>query len=193
MTALQEQNSKSADTIVHLAIGTHVDKQNRMQSILVKERPFIGELELDTNPDDPALLIAVGEMLGVKQPLSATRITCLGSMAILWLNNKRWLVLRAPGSRENLSDVLSQHFGSDIRLEESHEGIKATLSCVAINYLLSSYNTIECNERSSSQSFAVESDYSVFIESLENPQSGSEHEVLVRKKCAEALWDWLNQ
>jgi sarcosine oxidase gamma subunit len=178
--------------LVHLTIGTHVNQENRLQSIVVHERSFIGDLQLDSDPDDPALLIAVGEMMGVKQPLSACRITCLGHMVILWLDHTRWLILRSPGEQNSLSHLLTLSWGNDIQLSY-HEGkLTARLNNAALTYLLNSANTQELSTNSTlyrEKSMDCLQHNAIQIFSVE---AADNYEILVRKSCADTLLKWLN-
>ena len=180
------------DPLVHISIGTHVNSENQLQSIVVHERPFIGNLQLDSDPDNPDLLIAVGEMLGVKQPLSSCRLTCLGQLAILWLDHDRWLVLRAPGQSTHLAKLLEKTFGNDIQLNNEQETLTAHLNEAAINYLLNSDNTheyrMDCSEYRFESLQALKS-RSIQVHIVEPTDN---YEILVRKSFANILWEWLN-
>lgn len=185
-----QQAQSSTDALVHIAIGTHIDQDNRVQGIRVHERPFIGDLQLDADPDNPALLIAVGEMLGVKQPLSACRLTCLGSLAIVWLSDQHWLVLRLPGEQGSLTTLLQRTFGDDLHLDCNQTGttLLAHLNPAAINYLLSSENTRIFRKQPEAQITTTDTQ-AIRIESIE---SNDAFELLVRKGYANQLWDWLS-
>ncbi|RVU32198.1 hypothetical protein [Neptunomonas marina] len=175
--------SNTADPIVHLAIGSRVDQNNRVQHIAVNEHPFIGDLQLDSEPDNHALLIAVGEMMGVKRPLSARRITCLGRLAILWLDNGRWLALRAPGVQASLSELFSEIFGDNIEVSEIGEDISVTLNGLAQSHLLEAEHTITFGQFSS--------ELSLNQPILVHPIESEEYNVLVRRACADYLSRWL--
>ncbi|SFG06297.1 sarcosine oxidase subunit gamma family protein [Neptunomonas qingdaonensis] len=188
----ESQQRLSINPLVHITIGTHVNQENRLQSIVVHERSFIGNLQLDSDPDDLALLIAVGEMLGVKQPLSACRISCLGPLAILWLDHSRWLVLRSPGEQATLSELLIQTWGNDLTLTENEGQLSARLNTAALSYLLNSGNTQDFHLNSDlyrAQSLECLQHNPIQILSVETPDN---YEVLVRKSCADTLLNWLN-
>lgn len=188
----ESQKKLSINPLVHLTIGTHVNQENRLESIVIHERSFIGELQLDSDPDDPALLIAVGEMLGVKQPLSACRISCLGQLAILWLDHHRWLILRSPGEQTSISQLLAQIWGKDITLFDNDGKLNARLNDAALNYLLNSNNTQEFRDNSShyrEQSLNFLQQHPIQILSVE---TSGDYEILIRKSCADILLKWLN-
>lgn len=189
----KSQITLPTNPLVHITIGTHVNQENRLQSIVVHERSFIGNLQLDSDPDDPALLIAVGEMLGVKQPLSACRISCLGQLSILWLDHNRWLILRSPGEQSSISQLLIQIWGKDITLVTDDKGqLTAHLNIAALNYLLSSENTQDFHQNSKAYretSLHFLQKNPIRILSLETTDN---YEILVRKRCADTLLEWLN-
>ena len=173
-------------TLVHLNLHAAVNDNSHINSIIVRERPFIGDLALDTEPDDKQLLIAVGEVMGVAQPLTVNRISCMGRLAILWINGNRWLVLPPAGAHESVSQALGETFGHDLLLSEDEQGLlKADLSLAAITYLLSSANTQKfSNLQVTEQDIAK----GITILSLKETQ---DYDILVRKSCAETLWNWL--
>lgn len=177
--------------LVHITIGTHVNQKNRLQSIVVHERSFIGDLQLDSDPDDPALLIAVGEMLGVKQPFSACRITCLGPLAILWLDHNRWLILRLPGEQASISELLMQTWGNDAVISDNDGQLSVRLNSTALSYLLNSDNTREFRGDGNlyrEQSLNFLQDNPIQILSVESTDN---YEILLRKSCADMLLKWL--
>lgn len=185
------QQSKDYDNhgkLVHLNVHAAVDQNRRINSIIVRERPFIGDLGLDTDPDDKQLLIALGEVMGVAQPLTVNRISCMGRLAILWVNENSWLVLPPAGAHESVYQALHETFGSDLILKESESGnLCAQLTPAAIHYLLSSANTRRFSELDVSEDMLTKG---VNILTL---QEAEDYDILVRKSCAESLWEWLQQ
>lgn len=186
--SMQNNTNKATQggTLVHLNIQAAIDNDSRINSIIVRERPFIGDLALDTEPDQD-LLIAVGEVMGVAQPLTVNRISCMGRLAILWINENRWLVLPPTGAHESVFNALRETFGEDLKLETSEEGSKAFLNKAAIHYLLSSSNT---QQFSCLPVTDVELSEGINIMSL---QDTKDYDILVRKSCAESLWQWLQK
>lgn len=186
--SLQSKDFESYGTLVHLNVHAAVDQDRRINSIIVRERPFIGDLGLDTDPDDKQLLIALGEVMGVAQPLTVNRISCMGRLAILWVNENSWLVLPPAGAHESVYQALSETFGSDLILKESETGkLSAQLTPAAIHYLLSSANTRRFSELDVSEDMLTEG---INILTL---QEAEDYDILVRKSCAESLWEWLQQ
>lgn len=184
----QTNDFENYGTLVHLNLQAGVDHDHRINSIIVRERPFIGDLGLDADPDDKQLLIALGEVMGVAQPLTVNRISCMGRLAILWINDNSWLVLPRAGDHESVHQALCETFGSDLTLEESESGrLLAQLTPAAINYLLSSANTRRFSEQHPSDAALGQG---VTILSLQETQ---DYDILVRKSCAESLWQWLQQ
>lgn len=187
----KNQHTQPVNPLVHITIGTQVNQKNSLQSIIVQEQAFIGGLQLDSDPDDPALLIAVGEMLGVKQPLSACRISCLGPLAILWLDHDRWLILRAPGEQAALPELLTRVWGNDLTLIENEGQLSARLNTAALNYLLNSNNTQDLRQHSDlyrEQSHNCLQNNPIQILSVE---AADNYEILVRKSYADTLLKWL--
>lgn len=181
-------NNTSAGTLVHLNLQAAVDHDSRINSIIVRERPFISDLGLDAEPEDKHLLIAVGEVMGVAQPLTANRISCMGRLAILWVNDNRWLVLPPAGAHESVYQALQETFGKDLALAEDDQGhLRAELSEAAIEYLLNSANTQRFSDLPLTGEQLAQG---VSILTLKETQ---DYDILVRKSCAESLWNWLQQ
>lgn len=184
--ALQQSMTNSlGGTLVHLNVQAAVDTDSRISSIIVRERPFIGDLALDAEPDKE-LLIAVGEVMGVAQPLTVNRISCMGRLAILWVNANRWLVLPPAGAHESVTQALRETFGEDLLLVQEEDGqLNAKLTSAAIHYLLSSSNTQQFSDLPVTE---AELSQGISIMSLHHTQ---DYDILVRKSCAESLWQWL--
>lgn len=186
--ALQANDLENYGTLVHLNVQAAVDQHHRINSIIVRERPFIGDLGLDADPEDQQLLIAIGEVMGVAQPLTVNRISCMGRLAILWVNENSWLVLPPTGAHESVYQALHETFGSDLALHETRSGkLSAELTPAAINYLLSSSNTRKFSDQDLSEHSLSQG---VNILTLQETQ---DYDILVRKSCAENLWHWLQQ
>lgn len=179
--------------LVHINLAIQVDEKEEVSSIMMRERPFIGELNLDIDPDNLSLLIAVGEVMGVSQPLTVSRISCIGKLAILWLDLNRWLVLPPTGSHMSVKQALQDTFGQDIQFHTDGELMHAELTEAAVRYLLESDNTREVHvqaDRRREDSLSRLQQEGVTIMS---PCDQREYDILVRDHCAERLWQWISQ
>ena len=155
-----------------------------ISSVMMRERPFIGELNLDIDPDNLSLLIAVGEVMGVAQPLTVSRISCVGSLAILWLGQNRWLVLPPPGSQQPLAEALSETFGDTLSLDTRGDLLQARFDAAAIQLLQAQ------DDVAADKSFSRLQQEGVLIL---QPCDQSEYDLLVREHCAQRLWQWMSQ
>lgn len=178
--------------LVHINLAIQTDGQDEVNSIMMRERPFIGELNLDIDPDNLSLLIAVGEVMGVSQPLTVSRISCIGKLAILWLDLNRWLVLPPAGSHLSVNQALQDTFGQDIQFQSEGEFIHAELTEAAVRYLLESDNTRDVHQqadrrRADSANRLLEEGVTIM-----SPCDQREYDILVRDHCAERLWQWLS-
>ena len=182
---LADDPKNQGGTLVHLNVHAAVGNDSRINSIIVRERPFIGDIGLDAEPNNKELLIALGEVMGVSQPLTVNRISCMGRLAILWVNENRWLVLPPAGAHESVLQALRETFGEDLELNESSGQLKAHLTQAAIHYLLSSSNTQQFSDLPVTESELTEG---ISILSFHDAQ---DYDILVRKSCAESLWQWL--
>lgn len=170
--------------LVHINLAIQTDNNAEVASIMMRERPFIGELNLDIDPDNLSLLIAVGEVMDVAQPLTVSRISHVGSLAILWLDQTRWLVLPPPGSHLSVSQALQDTFGNDLELEAEGDLVHARLSDAAIETLQ------QCDNSTGDDSVKRLAEEGVTIM---QPCDQREYDILVRDHCAERLWQWLSQ
>lgn len=181
----------TADPIVHISLKMLAGQTQLPQYVSLAEQPFISELKLNAEPNDPALLIAVGEMLGVEQPLSVFRISFLGELAVLWLDHNRWLILSTCDQPFSISTYLAQYFAGGISLQEEHYPLTATLSPSAITTILDSSISHEfcAHESNNLETSATRlANEPVYIHVLSNNES---YDLLVRRGCAIALDTWL--
>lgn len=170
--------------LVHINLAIQTDSNAEVSSIMMRERPFIGELNLDIDPDNLSLLIAVGEVMDVAQPLTVSRISHVGSLAILWLDQTRWLVLPPPGSHLSVSQALLDTFGKNLELEADGDLVHVHLSEAAITTLQ------QCDDSTGDDSVKRLATEGVTIM---QPCDQREYDILVRDHCAERLWQWLSQ
>ncbi len=181
----------TADPIVHISLKMLAGQTQRPQYVSLAEQPFITELQLNAEPNDPALLIAVGDMLGVEQPLSVFRISYLGELAILWLDHNRWLILPASDQSISIGEYLTQFFAEGISLIEDNKRLRAQLSPSAIMAILDSsisheFCALASNSRETSATRLANE--SVYIDHLKQNDS---YDLIVRQGCAIALDTWL--
>lgn len=188
MAAVESINNR----LVHINLAIQTDDTDEVSSIMMRERPFIGELNLDIDPDNLSLLIAVGEVMGVAQPLTVSRISCIGKLAILWLDLNRWLVLPPTGSHLSVEQALRDTFGQDIQFQTEGETIQAKLTEAAVRYLLESDNTHEVHRQADRRRADSQSSLQNEGVTIMSPCDQREYDILVRDLCAERLWQWLS-
>ncbi|MCV6588671.1 MAG: sarcosine oxidase subunit gamma family protein [Marinobacterium sp.] len=204
-----QNNNENRSPLVHLSLGAQVNSDNQVNHLQIEEQPFIGDLQLDADPDNHALLIAVGDMMGVQQPLTASRISCLSTLAIIWLDqvplqnrrgelikrNKpdqpRWLVLPRPGLTLQPAEALAQAFGQDLTLAQHADTIHLQLTDAAVRYLLDSQNTREEQAAQLRREQAAQQlqDQGATLLPL---TAFNRYDLLIRRSCADQLWQWLD-
>lgn len=81
------KNNNSTETLVHLQISS------TNACLQIKEQPLVSELELDTDPDNLALLFAVAEVMEIDNPLTVTEVALFEQLALLQINSCHWLAL----------------------------------------------------------------------------------------------------
>ncbi|MBY4675177.1 sarcosine oxidase subunit gamma family protein [Marinobacterium arenosum] len=180
-----------ASPLAHLNINVQFDSRYAVSGLMVREQPFIGELKLDTDPDNLALLIAVGEVMGVQQPLTVTRLSCIGSLAILWLDAHHWLVLPTPGRNLTVQEALEETFGDDLQIDQQDGQQRLRLSEAAIRYLLESQNTREEHRDGVARRSAAH--HQLKEQGVQLLPLSDSHDILVRQSCADQLCQWLSR
>lgn len=185
-------NNNPQSPLVHLSLSAQLNSDNQVTQLQIEEQPFIGDLQLNTDPDNLSLLIAVGDMMGVQQPLTASRISCFGSLAIIWLDQQRWLALPAPGLTMQPVQALQLTFGQDMQVEQQAESTHIRLNEAAVRYLLTSHNTREEHQSATERrQQAAEQLVNQGVELL--PLTAfNQYDLLVRRSCADQLWQWLD-
>lgn len=179
--------------LVHINLSIQADEQGEISSIMMRERPFVGELNLDIDPDNLSFLIAVGDVTGAAQPLAVSRITCIGKLAILWLDLDRWLVLPPTGSHLSVRQTLENTFGQDIQFKGEGDEMQAELTEAAVRYLLESENTQDTHRQADRR--RLDSHKRLVEEGvkIQSPSDQQDYDILVRDICAERLWQWMAQ
>ncbi len=90
----------------------------------LRERPFLGCVNLRGNPEDPQFLEGVKGVLGVDLPLAPNTVAASGDTTVFWLAPTEWFV-RTGAGRE--LDLIAQ-------LEEALAGRHIATSDVTGNY-----------------------------------------------------------
>ena len=80
-------------------------------SVELKERAFLGHLNLRGNPADHAFLDAVERVLGFGLLVEPNTVAESGELATLWLGPDEWLVLSPPGRETDLAGALHDALG----------------------------------------------------------------------------------
>ncbi|MBB1485053.1 hypothetical protein [Oceanospirillum sediminis] len=182
-----------SNPLLHLNISAELDQKGSVSDITMRQCSLVSDLNLDIDPDNLSFLIAVGDVTGASQPLAVSRISCIGQLAILWLDLNHWLVLPPVQSGLSVSQALTMTFGQDISLKSDDNALRADLTEAAVRYLLESDNTAEmhCEAdqrlKDSMQRLIAEG---VTIQSLSEQ---AEYDILLRQACVDRLSQWLTQ
>lgn len=96
--------------------------------VTLRERPFLGCVNLRGNPEDSAFLEAVKGVLGVDLPVTPNTVVEGSDVTAFWLAPTEWFVRGAPGTERDLI----------ARLEDALGG-----QHVATNDVTSNFTTIE--------------------------------------------------
>ena len=92
--------------LVQFLTPERTDERPAEAGVELRERAFLGHLNLRGDPADQALLDAVQGVLGFGLPLEPNTVAEAGELATLWLGPDEWLVLTPPGREAGLAEAL---------------------------------------------------------------------------------------
>ncbi|GGO87280.1 hypothetical protein GCM10011348_40100 [Marinobacterium nitratireducens] len=168
----------STNPLVHLELRRRLtDSGMRLE---LSEQPLVSELALEVDADE-ALLIALGELLMIDQPLRVQAIAHCADLTLLWLDNRHWLLLPTPGDERAAAERLSARLLPDAVRED---GEKLQLSDAWLSELPDSFQLWQ----STAGALPVGSSAShpVIV-----PGGDEHYQLLVRRAGAELLQRWL--
>lgn len=182
-----------SNPLLHLNLSVATTAAGGIDTLAMQESPFVSNLNLEIDPDNLSFLIAVGDVTGAAQPLAVSRISCIGQLAILWLDLNHWLVLPPAGSGLSERQALEMTLGQDIRFTEQGHQLHADLAPAAARYLLESNNTAdihcEADQRLKDSLQRLVQD-GVSIQLLSDQR---DYDILLRQACVERLTSWLQR
>ena len=85
--------------------------QSPTADVELRERAFLGHLNLRGDPTDQAFLNAVKGVLGFGLPLEPNTVAKNDDLAALWLGPDEWLVLTPPDQQSGLAQALLDTLG----------------------------------------------------------------------------------
>ncbi len=76
------------------------------KTVVLREAPFLAQIDLRGDPNDKGFLDGVENALGVKLPANANEVVIAGDVRALWLGPDEWLIVGPEGAQDRLFDKL---------------------------------------------------------------------------------------
>lgn len=99
--------------------------------VIVRERAYLGHLNLRGNPDDARFTSAVSAALGCSLPLQANTVREAGDATVFWLGPDEWLILAAGERSDEQAHALRKAFTDGHAGSARATGMHAALTDVS--------------------------------------------------------------
>ncbi|NVK40213.1 MAG: hypothetical protein HWE39_03150 [Oceanospirillaceae bacterium] len=148
--------------------------------IQLSEQPRMGELALAVDADE-AQLFAPGELLVADRPLRVRAVVHLDELTLLWLDNRRWLLLPVPGDERPAAQRLADRLSAATIREY---GCCLWLSPAWLGDLPDNFQLWQCAAGALPRNDGKS--HPVIV-----PDGGERYQLLIRRAGAELLRQWL--
>jgi len=161
--------------------------------VIVRERPFLGHLNLRGNAQDPRFVGAVSDVLGDGLPIIANTVTDVQGSTMYWLGPDEWLIV-TPGERRAAIESDLRKALASVRVAVTDVSGGQTvlqLHGSRVRDVLAKGCSIDLHPRAFSIGQCAQSHLAkapVLIGQIENQPY---FEIIVRRSFADYLWSWL--
>ena len=167
--------------------------QSGEAGVELRERAFLGHLNLRGDPADQALLDAVEGVLGFGLPLEPNTVAGSGELAALWLGPDEWLVLTPPGQEaghaEALRDALGDLFASVTDVTGGQTVIN--LRGVAVRDVLAKGCTLDLHPWAFGPGRCAQTLVAKAMVTVRQVDDSPSFDLIVRRSFADYLAQWL--
>jgi len=172
--------------------------------VTVRERAFLGHLNLRGRPGDPHFTHAVSTVLGIDLPLQPNTVHEAGDTTVLWLGPDEWLVLTADGHGDPLLQALRAAFGGARAGDTEATGLHAAVTDVgggqtvlglsgpAVRDLLAKGCPLDLHPRSFDVGRCAQSHLAKAPLLLRQVDRAPSFELIVRRSFSDYVWAWLD-
>jgi sarcosine oxidase subunit gamma len=161
--------------------------------VTLRERPFLGYLNLRGNPKDEAFREAVGKVLGLALPLEPNTTAGHHELAAFWLAPNEWMLVTPTDAQGELARSLEQALeGQHVAVTDvSGSQCAIAISGPRARDLLAKGCGLDLHPRAFAPGQCAQSlvaKAGVLICHWDEPPS---FELFVRRSFSEYLWNWL--
>lgn len=161
--------------------------------ITLRERPFLGHLNLRGEPDNDAFRSACRQVLGGDLPMAPNTVAETPAAVVCWLGPNEWLLLTDPDQQDSLA----------AQLHAELEGIHSALTDVTGGYTLIAVRgphaldtlakgcPLDLHPRAFGPGQCAQTLVAKSSAMLRVIEPGTAFEVWVRRSFADYLWQWL--
>ena len=161
--------------------------------VIVRERPFLGHLNLRGNAQHPRFVGAVSDVLGDGLPLVANTVTDVQGITMYWLGPDEWLIV-TPGERRAAIEAELRKVLTGLRVAVTDVSGGQTvlqLHGAHVRDVLAKGCPIDLHPRAFSIGQCAQSHFAkapILIGQIENQPY---FELIFRRSFADYLWTWL--
>ncbi|SEM59990.1 sarcosine oxidase subunit gamma [Streptacidiphilus jiangxiensis] len=165
------------------------------RGVLLREIPYLAQLNLRLDPADPAAARA-GRLLGTPLPTRSGAVAETGALRVLWLGPDEWLVVGPDGAAPTIERTLRQALGDDTGsvVDVSANRTTLELSGPSARAVLEQGCSVDLHPRAFGAGRCVQTTVSkvqVVIDQLAAEPAEPTYRLLVRASFAQYLADWL--
>jgi sarcosine oxidase subunit gamma len=172
--------------------------------VVVRERVFLGHLNLRGKPDDAHFTRAVSAVLGGDLPLQPNTVREAGDTTVFWLGPDEWLILTADGRGDELVRALraalaGAHAG-DTEVAGAHVAVTdvsggqtvLSLSGPAVRDLLAKGCPLDLHPRAFGIGRCAQSHLAKAPLLLRLADGTPTFELIIRRSFSDYVWAWLD-
>ena len=161
--------------------------------IEMRERAFMGHLNLRGDAVDRAFLDAVGSVLGFGLPIEPNTVAEGGELAALWLGPNEWLVLAPPGQKTAVAGALRGALGELFSSVVDVTGGQTVINLRGphVRELLAKGCTLDLHPRAFGPGRCAQSLVAKANVTLRQLDDSPSFDLVVRRSFAEYLAIWL--
>ena len=159
----------------------------------LKERAFLGHLNLRGDPADQAFLDAVQRVLCFSLPLESNTVAERGELAALWLGPDEWLVLTSPGRENGLAAALRDALGDLFTAVTDVTGGQTVinLSGTHVRDVLAKGCTLDLHPRAFGPGRCAQTLVAKAMVTIRQIDDSPSFDIIVRRSFADYLARWI--
>lgn len=164
--------------------------------VYLSERPFLGHLNLQGDPDDAAFLEAVGEVVGTSLPVEPNTVAESDHVTALWLGPNEWLLLTASDEQAGVEEALRAALGDRLYAITDLSGGQTVINLRGRNAreVLAKGCTLDLHPRVFGPGQCAQSNVAktiAVIRPLAGEEDSPSFDLIVRRSFADYLARWL--